>query len=289
MQKASKIILQFFIWLLSLLPFSVVYKLSSFTAWLLRHAFQYRLKVVRQNLRNSFPDKGDQELNKIEKQYYSYLADLTLESLKGMTASKAEMTKRFVYRGAEVFDKYYQEEKSVIMVAGHYGNWEWATLTFPLVVKHKVIGIFKPLNNRLIDDHLNTLRTKWGNNLVSMAQAGRAVVENRKQPTIFVLIADQTPSDTQNADWLSFLNQDTPFLHGVDKLAQQTGYPVIFCKVTRANRGYYEMAFEELSANPKELQEGDITQLFAKKLEQQIRENPVFWLWSHRRWKRKRP
>jgi KDO2-lipid IV(A) lauroyltransferase len=152
----------------------------------------------------------------------------------------------------------------------------------------KVFGIYKPLNNKKIDEYLNRKRARWGNNLVSMSQTGRALIENRKKPCIFVFIADQTPSDIQNAHWHTFLNQDTPFHHGPDKIARQTGYPVFFCNISRPVRGVYEMSFTKITDGLQPVEPEFVTQQFAQHLEKLIQQNPVYWLWSHRRWKRSR-
>lgn len=129
---------------------------------------------------------------------------------------------------------------------------------------------------------------QWGLHLVSMKNTGRVIIENREHPTLFVLIADQTPADVKNAHWLPFLNQDTPFLHGAEKLARKTGYPVFHYNIRRIKRGYYDVWFDEVCLAPSQTQMGEITKVYAQKLEQMILSAPVCWLWSHRRWKRKR-
>lgn len=272
-----------------LLPMQGVYVLSDFCYFLLRYILRYRRKVIQSNLRNSFPKLINKEIYDLTNQYYHYLCDLFLETLKGFSFSKADWRKRFVYKNPEIFDSLYQQKKSAILLGSHYGNWEWGGISFPLVVKHKVIGIYKPINNKKVETYLNNLRKKCGLHLTNMKSAGRAVVENKNEPVIFVFIADQTPVDVKNAHWLTFLNQDTPFLHGAAKLAYKTGYPVFHYKIQRVKRGYYEVEFEEICLTPSSIPPQKTTVLYANQLELMIKQNPPYWLWSHRRWKRKRP
>jgi KDO2-lipid IV(A) lauroyltransferase len=201
---------------------------------------------------------------------------------------KAELQGRFTYTNPEIFDPLFQQNKSAILLGSHYGNWEWGVLSFPLAVRHKVIGIYKPVNNKKIDAYLNQLRQRWGLHLRSMEQAGRAIAENQGQPCIFVLIADQTPSNVRDAHWADFLHQDTPFLHGPAKLATKTGFPVFIFEINRVKRGHYQVTFKPLSLSPASEKETAITELFVKHLEAQILQAPAHWLWSHRRWKRQR-
>ena len=270
-------------------PFRMVYLCSDFLFIYIYYIIRYRRSVVLANLKNSFPHKSNEKIASISQAYYHYLCDLLVEGIKGLTLTKTSLQKRFVYKNPEIFDQYFENNQSVILLGSHYGNWEWGSLTFPLVVRHKVVGIYKPIKNIAIEKYLNSLRKKWGLHLTSMRNTGRAVIENKNQPTIFVLIADQTPSDKKNAHWVDFLNQDTPFLQGADKLARHTGYPVFYFKIKKIKRGYYEVWFEKISLDPKQLKEGEVTQLFASRLEKMIENAPPYWLWSHRRWKRKRP
>ena len=289
MQRTGIFLLKILVRTFSIVPFRLLYFLSDGLYFLMLKLFQYRFEVVVSNLRNSFPEKKPDAVRGIAKKFYRHFCDLLLESVKGLTLPKAELQRRFVYKNPEIFTPLFEKNESAILLGSHFGNWEWGVLSFPLAVRHRVIGIYKPLKNRYVDAWLNRLRKRWGLHLASMQQAGRAVIENRNQPCIFVLIADQTPSDMKNAHWLQFLNQDTPFLHGPGKLARQTGYPVFVFEIQRVKRGFYEVTFKELCPNPKEKKEGEITELFARQLETTIRRDPPNWLWSHRRWKRKRP
>jgi Kdo2-lipid IVA lauroyltransferase/acyltransferase len=289
MQRTGIFLLKILVQAFAFLPFRLIYLLSDGLCFLIAKFFRYRSSVVIANLQNSFPNKSQEEILAIAKKFYKHFCDLLLESIKGLTLPESKFQQRFIYKNPEIFIPLFNKNESAILLGSHYGNWEWGVLSFPLAVNHKVVGIYKPLKNRYVDNFLNLRRKRWGLHLASMQQAGRAVVENRTQACIFVLIADQTPSDVDNAHWLQFLNQDTPFLHGPDKLARQTGYPVFIFEIQRVKRGFYEVTFKEICQNPKEKKEGEVTAIFARNLENTIRQNPANWLWSHRRWKRKRP
>ncbi len=202
--------------------------------------------------------------------------------------SEAELSRRFVYKNPEIFSPFFKKNESAILLGSHYGNWEWGVLSFPLAVRHKVVGIYKSIKNPLVNDWLNERRKRWGLHLVEMSTAGRAIVENKGLPCIFVLIADQTPSDVKNAHWVEFLHQDTPFLHGSAKLARRTGYPLFMFEIQRVKRGFYEVTFREISRETEGRRDEATTTAFARELEATIRRKPSDWLWSHRRWKRSR-
>ena len=272
----------------SRLPFKIIYGLSGILFIFLYHFPGYRKKIVLNNLDRAFPEKEKKEINALARQFYRYFSDLVMETIKGPGLSEKEWRKRFIYRNPGLINRYFSKGQSVLLLGSHYGNWEWGSFSIPLFTKHQVVGIYKPIKNKGVEKYFNQLRQQWGLQLVSMANTGRAIVKYKDQPTLFVLIADQTPVDIKNAHWLQFLHQDTPFLHGPDKLARRTGYPVIYAKIIRVKRGYYEVWFEELCPTPLLTKEGEITRLYAQALEKTIASDPKYWLWSHRRWKRTR-
>lgn len=289
MQSASLFLVKLLVRLFALLPFPVLYFFSDVFFLFLFHVLRYRRRAVQLNLSKSFPEKSKPEIAKLTRRYYHYLCDLVLESVKGLTLPRQELQRRFHFRNPEIFSELYQKKRSALLLGSHFGNWEWGTLSFPLAVQHTVVGIYKPLKNKKLDSYLQILRKQWGLHLASMAKAGRAVIKYRDRPSIFVLIADQTPVDVANAHWLDFLNQDTPFLHGAAKLAQRTGYPVFYFEIQCVKRGFYEVDFHKICEAGENLKPVEITARFASMLETAIEKNPPFWLWSHRRWKRKRP
>jgi len=278
-----------FLYLISLLPFPVFYLFSDFIFFLLYHVFGYRKQVVYDNLRNSFPEKTDAEIKQIRKRFYKYLCDLTLETFKTLTISKAEASRRcsITPESVEIFDRFYREQKSVIIVMGHFGNWEWAGNTFSLNCQHQLYVIYHPLTNKYFDDLIYRMRTRFGTKLIPMRDTYRDMVKFKDELNATAFIADQTPSP-DNAYWTTFLNQDTPVFRGTEMIARKVNYPVVYASVKRKRRGYYEITAETLFENPRSTKDGEISEAHTRKLEQEIIAQPEIWLWSHKRWKHKR-
>lgn len=273
---------------LSLLPFRLIYILSDGLYIFLYHLWGYRYEIVMENLRRSFPEKTTAARRRIARCYYRNLCDITLETLKGFSVSREELQRRYRLSNIELLNTLYEKGDSVIMLGSHVNNWEWGALAIKNQSRHEVIGIYKPLSNPLIDTHLQEQRGRWGLHLRPMQQTMRAVIEFRGRPMMLCLIADQTPSNPRQAYWTEFLHQDTAFLPGPDKTARRSGYPVYYFDTRRIRRGFYEVQFLPLAEHPAELPENGLTERYARLLEAIIRERPDSWLWSHRRWKKKR-
>ena len=278
-----------FIYLISILPFRVLYFISTGLYGLLYYVLGYRKGVVMENLRKSFPEKSEEEIKGIAKRYYKYLCDLFLETFKTLTVSKETMLKHCYFnpQAKAVFDKLAAENKSIVLVMGHLGNWEWAGNTFSLVNKHQLYVIYHPISNKYFDWLMYKMRTRFGTKLIAMKDTFREMLENREELNATAFIADQTPAP-QNAYWTTFLNQDTPVFKGTEMISRKVNYTVVYATVKRVKRGYYEMFAEVLCENPKGTSDGEISELHTRKLEKDIREQPEVWLWSHRRWKHKR-
>lgn len=282
-------LLQFATYGLALLPFRVLYLLSDAVYVLLYHVLSYRKKVVMSNLRASFPDKSEKELTKICKEFYHYLCDMFLETFKTLAISKETMVKRcaFAPETIALFNKLAEEEKSVILVMGHKGNWEWAGNSFSILLKQQLYVIYHPLSNKNLDALMYKMRTRFGTKLIAMQDTFREMVKNRKEINATAFIADQSPQPA-TAHWMTFLNQDTPVFKGTEKIAQKMNYPVVYVTVNKVKRGYYSVEASMLVEEPTNEPEGAITEIHTHKLEQDIIAQPATWLWSHRRWKHKR-
>ncbi len=286
MQAVTFYLVYPFLYLIASLPFWALYKLSD----LLYYFFWlsgYRKKVVLENLRNSFPEKSQKEIVALGKAYFRYLCDLTLETMKTMRMTAQEASEHCVYHHAGWIDKMHEEKRSFIIVMGHYGNWEWAGPSFTLNTKYQLVVIYRPLSNPYFEKMLTKTRTKFGTRITPVNQALRDMVANRKNITATAFIADQAAS-TANSYWTTFLHQDTSVFNGPEKIAVKFNYPVVYMKIQRPRRGYYELTPELLFDDPKSTSEGEILETFTKRLEKDIIDNPTIWLWSHRRWKYKR-
>ncbi|SHM42924.1 KDO2-lipid IV(A) lauroyltransferase [Chitinophaga jiangningensis] len=242
------------------------------------------------NLRASFPDKSEAELQRIGKDFYRYLCDMFLETFKTLTISREEMVKRcsFTPETVELFNKLAANNKSAVLVMGHKGNWEWAGNTFSILCKQQLYVIYHPLGNKRFNDLMIHMRTRFGTRLIAMQDTFREMVKNRHEVNATAFIADQSPQPS-TAQWVPFLHQDTPVFKGTEKIAQKMNSPVVYVSVNRVKRGYYTVVATMLVEDPSAAAEGDITVLHTRKLEKDIIEEPATWLWSHRRWKHKRP
>ncbi len=277
-----------FIYGIALLPFPLLYMLSDGLYLLLYKVLGYRTAVVRENLRKSFPEKSTAELRTIERAFYRWYCDLVLETLKTLTISPGQVKERVSVTGDEVLKKYFEERRSIILVMGHWGNWELGGARFSQLGLHQLYVIYHPLQNRWFDGLVLHMRTRLGNRLYAMHDTMKGMLRDRGDVTATAFIADQTPPPDR-AFWTQFLNQDTPVFYGTEKIARKLDYPIIYVGIERQRRGHYLMRFEELVADPARTRDGEISTAHTRRLEADIRRLPALWLWSHRRWKHRRP
>lgn len=279
-----------FIWLVSLLPWRLYWLISDLFFILLFYVIRYRRKVVRINLVNAFPNKSEKERIRIERKFFRHLCDYFFETVKQLHMSEKDMQKHCTFKNMEVIDEAYSNGRSVVAYIGHYGNWEWLTYLTTLL-DHKGVSIYHKLHNKHFDQFFYKLRTKFGGYIVPMKNTLRELVTFRRQGvlTFTGFIADQIPPNTKNRYWRTFLNQDTAVLTGPEKIAIMQDSVVVFLHMRKLKRGYYETEIIPMFDEPKNTNEFEITDKFVDLLTRQIEEAPEYWLWSHRRWKRKRP
>lgn len=280
-----------FIYLLSVLPFPLLYGLSDVFFVVMFYGVGYRKALVLENLRNSFPEKNETELLIIRKKFYKHLCDLFLETFKTLTIGKSAMLKHcyFNTEAKALFERLAADKKSVILVMGHQGNWEWAGNTFSAEINSQLYVIYHPLANKYLDGLMYKMRTRFKTRLIAMKDTFKEMASRRSEVNTTAFIADQTPSAPGNAYWTTFLNQDTPVFLGTERIARKLNYPVVYAFVRKVKRGHYEISAELLVENPATTRDGEITELHTRRLEQDINSQPETWLWSHRRWKHKRP
>ncbi len=277
-----------FIYGIALLPFPLLYLFSDVLYLLIYKLIGYRVAVVRENLRKSFPEKSTAELRSIERTFFRWFCDLVVETLKTLTITPAQVKQRVTVEGEDVLKRYFDAGRSVILVMGHWGNWELGGARFSQLGLHQLYVIYHPLQNKWFDGLVYHMRTRLGNKLYAMRDTTKDMLRDRGQLTATAFIADQTPPP-ERAFWTSFLNQDTPVFFGTEKIARKLDYPVLYVGIERQRRGHYAMRVEELVPAPARTAEGDITLAHTRKLEEDIRRLPAFWLWTHRRWKHERP
>jgi Kdo2-lipid IVA lauroyltransferase/acyltransferase len=275
---------------ISYLPFPVLYGMSGFLAFLLHRVIRYRQKVILTNLRLSFPEKSDKEISAITGKFYRHFADMTLETLKGFSISRKSFEKHITFRGVEAMNAYAEKGQSILLFAMHYGNWEWSGFAQPLM-KHLYQVIVNPMrNNPEFEVLLQRVRERWGARTIAVNKSARLAMglQTGERPYCIVLVGDQRPPVVTEF-WTTFMNQEACFNSGVVKVARRTDQPIFFHSTRRIKRGHYEVTFHLLAGHPKELSDSEILLIYVRTMEQLIREAPEFYLWSHRRWKQKRP
>lgn len=274
--------------LVSRIPFRVLYAVSDLLYLVVYHIICYRRRVILANLTYSFPDKDRSAIQKISRDYYRNLCDIIVETLKTQAMTAEELSRRMVIRNPELPDEFFEKGKSVLVLAMHYGNWEWL-LHMPRHIRHHHFFVYKPLQNPWLDRYLNDIRRKYGGETASMNIILRKLIEADKAgtPVLTWLAADQTPP-WNHPFWTTFMHQETQFFEGPATIAQRFDQPVLLQKTRRTQRGYYETWFEVLFENPREVSAEDIILTYVGETERIIREHPELYLWSHRRWKHAR-
>lgn len=277
-------------YLITLLPLRVLYLSSDIFYMILYYVAGYRRKVVATNLRNSFPEKSEAERKIIERRFYRHLSDLFVETLKATHMSPKQISKRFKVRDWTLGERLCREGKDAIFVCSHYNNWEWLSSSV-LYSPYTGLTVYKPLKNKYFDRFILNLRTKYGVIASPMQHILRDLVTFRKKNirTGTAFIADQTPPLNENVYWTTFLNQDTDFYRGAEKVAIMLDIAVIYLNVIKVKRGYYEVEIKLITEHPREEKPDFITARTVEILEEIIRNKPEYWLWSHRRWKHKKP
>jgi len=279
----------FLLKVLAKFPFWFIYFLSDIFYWFVYYVVGYRKKVVIKNLKNAFPEKSEIEINAISKKYFRHFADLTLETIKMRGMKPVDFEERMKVTNADLINRYFENGKSVMVLTMHYNNWEWGTY-LSVHLKHNCLAVYKPLQNVLFDRFMNKTRSKFGTQLVKNDQILRRVLQAEKQnKSVFIWLAgDQTPPEFHKF-WFRFLNQDAMFYPGPAFISKRFNQPVFFQKTEKTERGKYQITFELLFENPAQFSETEIIKTYIQRMEEVIREQPVFYLWSHKRWKHKRP
>lgn len=285
----GKNILSTVLWLISKLPFWMLYIISDILFVIIYYIFGYRKKIVYKNLHTSFPEKSEKEIQQIAKQFYRYLPDIIVETVKMMTISKEEVTKRMEIINVDEVYRHFNQGKAVIGVTAHYANWELGIHRLSLMTDYPRLVIYKPLNNKDFNTIFNGIRSRFGVTMVPMKLILRNIVKLKGHPHISIFVADQTPMYQDSDYFMPFLNQEALVYTGTERMAKLTGNPVVFCHIGRKKkRGYYFCKFTTLIEEPALYKEHEITRIHNEFTEEIIRKEPAYWLWSHNRWKRQR-
>jgi Kdo2-lipid IVA lauroyltransferase/acyltransferase len=288
MNKLTYLLLKGSAKMFAIIPFKILYAFSNFVAFVLRRLVRYRYEVIETNLQKAFPGKTSDEIKSIIPKVYLNLSDMILETLRGYYSKTSVLLKRYKCLNPEVVNKFYEEGRDVIFAMSHYGNWEWGTQVASRYFKHELHSFYKPLSNNTVDKFINENRLSHGMKMESIYKTKFLFRRSNQRPKAFFMLSDQIPINLKSVHWIQFMNQDTACLPGIETYARMFDIPVIFVDVQRVKRGHYMLRLETLSSSPKLTRPGEITRMYMDKLESILKKKPEDWLWSHRRWKRKR-
>jgi len=278
----------FFIQLFRFMPVVLVQAVSRFSYFLIFHVIRYRREVVFNNLRNSFPDKPDAEIEELARKFFRYFCDLLTETIKGYTMPVPALMKRFRAVNPELTDALFEKGRSVMFIGGHYGNQEWGKV-LGKQMKHPLVIVYSPFTNPYVEQYHRKTRGMYNMDLLSVKKTLRYMIERRDKAFGYIFGVDQRPFDLQTCLWVRFLNQDTPCHQGYEALARKFNMPVVYIDIRIVKRGYYTFRTVLISENPAGLPEGAVVIAFMKHLQESIRARPDYWLWSHKRWKFRKP
>tara|TARA_Y200000002_G_scaffold160374_1_gene132523 strand:+ start:160 stop:927 length:768 start_codon:yes stop_codon:yes gene_type:complete len=247
---------------------------------------KYRKALITKNLKNSFPKKSENEIKNIRRYFYKHFSDLIVESLKGFTISERGINKKIKLKNTELLKEMAQKKQNIILIGGHYNNWEMSAQKMPLECEHELFAIYKPLSNKFFDKKMKNSREKFGLRMIPMKETKNYFHTDNEKPRAIIFGSDQSPSNTKNAHWIKFLNQESAFLFGAEKYAKEFNWPVVFVSIQKIKRGTYEVSFQLITDQPKKEPKGKIINDFANLLQADINQNPPYWLWTHNRWKK---
>lgn len=286
MQFIAYILIYPFLWLISILPFRLLYAFSDGLYVLIYRIIGYRKKTVQENLRLVFPEKSKDEINTITKKFYHHLCDMVVEAIKSMTISEKEMKKRFTFKNIEELKKHEKEGKSIVMMLAHYGSWEWIFI-LQTYINYTGYAIYKRLNNQYFDRLVKRIRARYNSYLITTKETFEVLqkAKSKGELTINGFAADQSPKPDKAYHWLNFMGIKVPAYTGAELMAKRLDMPVVFFAVKRIKRGFYETTITTIAENPHNYKDYEITDRFFELVEQQIYEAPEYYLWTHKRWK----
>ncbi|MDR0836095.1 MAG: lysophospholipid acyltransferase family protein [Tannerella sp.] len=286
--KILYIILHGWVKLHAMLPFPLLYLFSDMLYVLVYRVVRYRLKVVRRNMKASFPEKTETELRQLERDFYHHFADYFMETIKLAHISRSEVQRRAFIVNPELIDDLMKEGHTcILMLLGHYGNWEWITGDTSFFEDTRLYGIYRPLKNKAFDQQFIYLRSRFGQTGIKKADTLRDILKLKQDKTrsVVFFLADQTPSKANLHYWTTFLNQESAILNGPERIARKQKLPVVFSDVKKTARGFYTIELKLITSTPQETPEFWITEQYARLMENSILRNPAYWLWTHKRWK----
>ncbi|WP_150451147.1 lysophospholipid acyltransferase family protein [Arenibacter lacus] len=273
------------LWIISILPYRLFYAFSDVVFFLVYHIAGYRKQVVLNNLSLVFPKMDRKELLQIRKDFYHHMCDMFLEMVKTMTISKKKVKQRYHVTNIELLQEILAE-KSVLAVCSHYANWEW-NVSINNYIDAKGYAVYQKIGNPYFDRLVRKIRAKWNTVPITTSETPKTVLYNERKGVraIYGMVSDQSPQAHRANYWSEFMGIKVPIYNGAEALARKLDLAVVFLKVSKVKRGFYEAEVIPITLSGKNTGEHEITEQFLKLTEEQIRENPAYYLWTHRRWK----
>ena len=273
---------------LSVLPMSWLYRLSGPFYLLLFYIFRFRKKIARDNIRRSFKDMGPTWQSRVLKKHYRNLCDITLEIARSLAMPPAELERRVSFTNLEVIREPLRNNQPVLLATAHHCNPVWAILALGQHLDKPVEGIYQPLHVDWLNELTLESLSRFNVTPLPARTCTAQLIRRATDPRAIAIVADQAPRGRDKAYWTNFLHQDTPFYLGLEMIAKMFRYPVYFMALKRTKRGRYEASFLELASPPYEKDSHLICEHYARAVETQVLESPQDWLWTHRRWKKKK-
>ena len=282
-------IVKFFFLIIGLLPFPLIYLISNFLSFILLRVVNYRLDVVRYNLKSSNLKLTEKDIKKLIKNFYSHFCDIYLEMIKLDRMNKIDVEKRLKVLNPEIANKYLKEDKSVILLVSHYGGYEWCT-ALDYFFEYKVAAIYTPLKDKELENLTIKSRARHGMKLISRYNALNDIRDLEKSGSNYMygFMADQSPQIRKINYWTKFLGVEVPAFTGAERMAKELNIPVVFAKMSKLSRGKYEMRLELIAENPNEFKDFEITEKYLRLVEKQIHEKPDYYFWTHNRFKHRK-
>ena len=274
---------------ISWLPMSILHMISDVLYLLLIYLIPYREKLIRKNIYHSFPNATHKERVEIKRKFYRHFADLIVEGIKNLSISENELLRRFKISNPDLLKQLYKKNKNVLLVGGHYNNWEWLISSQNFLFRNQAVGIGMPISNVFFNQKINERRARFGMKILHPNFIHEFYESPQPKPYATLILSDQSPGNSEKSFWMNFLNQPTAVLFGCELIAHQYDQAVVYFTISKPKRGHYLMHLELITESPKTLKWGEITTQHTHLLERDIIKKPEFWLWSHNRWKRKIP
>lgn len=274
------------LWIISILPFRLLYAFSDGLYVLIFRIIGYRRKTVKENLKLVFPEKSEEEINAITKKFYHHLCDMIVEAIKSLTISEDEMKKRMVFKNIEEINKLEPLNKSIVLMGAHYGSWEWIFI-IQRYMNHKGHIVYKRLGNKYFDRLVKRIRAKYDSHLITTKETIPILTKVIQEGKLIVsgFASDQSPKPQKAYHWSDFMGIKVPVYTGAEMLAKKLDMAVMFFGIERLKRGYYETSFKTITLTPNDYKNYEITDIFLRFVEEQIHRAPEYYLWTHKRWK----